>query len=521
EQSHPPQPIHPEKMDFFFFFLVNCLLCLFSFTFLGFLARKAANNQTPAAKLPPGPARLPIIGNIHNLGLNPHKSLADLAKVHGPLMSLKLGQVTTIVASSPAVAKEILQKHDKLLSDRHITLAMEAGDIHKFGLPLLPVDSKWRNLRKVCNSYVFTPRKLDSNQDLRREKITELLEGVRRNVCERPGEAVEVGRLVFKASLNALSSTILSMDLAAEEKSETAREFKELAWGMLEEAGKPNLGDFFPLLAKMDLQGIQRRMGNHVAKVLDLFGWVIDQRLQKLKFEHYVSTNDMLDTLLGIGDDDDRDAQMDPLHIKHLFLHLFAAGTDTSSSTLEWAMTELLRSPSTLAKLKEELDQTIGKGNHLQESDISRLPYLQAILKETFRLHPATPFLLPRKAKEDVEICGFIVPKGARILVNVWAIGRDPMTWDDPNLFLPERFLGSEVDAKGNNFELIPFGAGRRICPGLPLALRMLHMILGSLIHWFEWKLPDGIEPKELDMNEKFGINLKKVKPLFVIPNLR
>ncbi|CAI0409775.1 unnamed protein product [Linum tenue] len=501
-------------MDFFFFFLVNCLLCLFSFTFLGFLARKAANNQTPAAKLPPGPARLPIIGNIHNLGLNPHKSLADLAKVHGPLMSLKLGQVTTIVASSPAVAKEILQKHDKLLSDRHITLAMEAGDIHKFGLPLLPVDSKWRNLRKVCNSYVFTPRKLDSNQDLRREKITELLEGVRRNV-------LEVGRLVFKASLNALSSTILSMDLADEEKSETAREFKELAWGMLEEAGKPNLGDFFPLLAKMDLQGIQRRMGNHVAKVLDLFGWVIDQRLQKLKFEHYVSTNDMLDTLLGIGDDDDRDAQMDPLHIKHLFLDLFVAGTDTTATTLEWAMAELLRNPKALTKLKEELDQTIGKENHLNESDIPRLPYLQAVIKEIFRLHPPLPLLLPHKAGVDVEIDGFTVPKGAQILVNLWAIGRDPMIWDDPNSFTPERFLGSEVDARGNHFELITFGAGRRICPGMSLAYRMLHMMLGSLVHWFDWKLPSGVKPEQLNMKEKFGVTLQKAKPLLAIPTLR
>ncbi|CAI0409772.1 unnamed protein product [Linum tenue] len=516
-------------MDFFFFFLVNCLLCLFSFTFLGFLARKAANNQTPAAKLPPGPARLPIIGNIHNLGLNPHKSLADLAKVHGPLMSLKLGQVTTIVASSPAVAKEILQKHDKLLSDRHITLAMEAGDIHKFGLPLLPVDSKWRNLRKVCNSYVFTPRKLDSNQDLRREKITELLEGVRRNVCERPGEAVEVGRLVFKASLNALSSTILSMDLADEEKSETAREFKELAQfkelasGMTHEAGTPNLGDFFPFLAKFDLQGIQRRIRVHMEKALNLFEWLIDQRLRERKSESYVSANDVLDTLLAINDDAENreEVHMDLQRIKYLFLDLFVAGTDTTATTLEWAMAELLRNPKALTKLKEELDQTIGKENHLNESDIPRLPYLQAVIKEIFRLHPPLPLLLPHKAGVDVEIDGFTVPKGAQILVNLWAIGRDPMIWDDPNSFTPERFLGSEVDARGNHFELITFGAGRRICPGMSLAYRMLHMMLGSLVHWFDWKLPSGVKPEQLNMKEKFGVTLQKAKPLLAIPTLR
>ncbi|CAI0409794.1 unnamed protein product [Linum tenue] len=497
-----------------FFLLLNCFLCLiFTLTILRFLL-----PRTPAGKLPPGPARLPIIGNLHNLGLKPHISLADLAKVHGPLMTLKLGQVTTIVASSPALAKEILQKHDKVLSDRHGILAMEVLDTHKFALPLLPVGPKWRNVRKVCNSYVFATQKLDLNQGLRREKIIEVLEGVRRNASERPGEAVDVGRVAFRASLNALSATVLSMDLADEEKSETAREFKEVARGIMEEAGRPNLGDFFPVLGKLDLQGIQRRNKGHIGKVLDLFGWVIGERLRKMKSESYVSTNDMLDTLLTIGDDNNREAQMNPTGIKHLFLDLFVAGTDTTASSLEWAMAELLRNPDKLVKAKNELDEMIGKGNHLAESDIPQLPYLRAILKETFRLHPALPLLLPRKAGADVEINGFTVPKGARVLLNLWAIGRDPTIWDDPTSFVPERFLGSDVDAKGNNFELVTFGAGRRICPGMPLALRMLHMMLGSLIHWFDWKLSDGVEPEKLDMEEKFGIALQKAKPLLAIP---
>ncbi|CAI0409431.1 unnamed protein product [Linum tenue] len=181
-------------------------------------------------------------------------------------------------------------------------------------------------------------------------------------------------------------------------------------------------------------------------------------------------------------------------------------------------MAELLRNPDKLVKAKNELDEMIGKGNHLAESDIPQLPYLRAILKETFRLHPALPLLLPRKAGADVEINGFTVPKGARVLLNLWAIGRDPAIWDDPTSFVPERFLGSDVDAKGNYFELVTFGAGRRICPGMPLALRMLHMMLGSLIHWFDWKLSDGVEPEKLDMEEKFGIALQKAKPLLAIP---
>ncbi|CAI0559118.1 unnamed protein product [Linum tenue] len=184
-------------------------------------------------------------------------------------------------------------------------------------------------------------------------------------------------------------------------------------------------------------------------------------------------------------------------------------------------MTELLHNPNALTKVKEELDQMIGKDHHLEESDISRLPYLQAVIKETYRLHPPLPLLLPHKAGADVEIDGFTVPKGAQVLVNLWAIGRDSMIWNDPNSFTPERFLGSDVDVRGNHFELITFGAGRRICPGMSLAHRMLHMMLGSLVHWFDWKLPDGVEPEQLDMKEKFGVTLQKAKPLLAIPTLR
>ncbi|CAI0559068.1 unnamed protein product [Linum tenue] len=303
------------------------------------------------------------------------------------------------------------------------------------------------------------------------------------------------------------------MDLADEETSEAARKFKELASGMTHEAGTPNLGDFFHILARFDFQGIQRRIRGHLEKALNLFEWLIDERLREHKSESYVSANDMLDTLLAIhgGGDNREEVQMD----------LFVAGTDTTATTLEWAMTELLHNPNALTKVKEELDQMIGKDYHLEESDISRLPYLQAVIKETYRLHPPLPLLLPHKAGADVEIDGFTVPKGAQVLVNLWAIGRDSMIWNDPNSFTPERFLGSDVDVRGNHFELITFGAGRRICPGMSLAHRMLHMMLGSLIHWFDWKLPDGVEPEQLDMKEKFGVTLQKAKPLLAIPTLR
>ncbi|KAL9414340.1 hypothetical protein AB3S75_042751 [Citrus x aurantiifolia] len=181
---------------------------------------------------------------------------------------------------------------------------------------------------------------------------------------------------------------------------------------------------------------------------------------------------------------------------------------------MEWAMAELLHNPEALLKAKLELEQTVCKCNLIEESDITRLPYLQAVVKETLRLHPTAPLLLPHKATKDVEIVGFTVPKGAQVFVNVWAIGRDESTWDNPHTFIPERFLGSNADFKGQNFELIPFRAGRRICPGLPLAIRMLHLMLGSLINSFDWKLDNH----NMDMEDKFGLTVQKAQPLHAVP---
>ncbi|PKI49975.1 hypothetical protein CRG98_029649 [Punica granatum] len=160
---------------------------------------------------------------------------------------------------------------------------------------------------------------------------------------------------------------------------------------------------------------------------------------------------------------------------------LFIAGSDTSALTTEWAMAELLRKPSVLQKARQELLDVIGTERQVQESDIHQLPYLQAIVKETMRLHPAVPLLLPYKAKTDAEVLGYVIPKGIQVLVNAWALGRDPDYWTEPTEFRPERFLGSNVDYKGRDYEYIPFGAGRRICPGLPLAVRMVHLMVASL----------------------------------------
>ncbi|GAV79597.1 p450 domain-containing protein [Cephalotus follicularis] len=494
-------------------FFISCLLCLlFTFILVGTFHSKSRTSKFQG-KLPPGPVPLPILGNFLELGDKPHVSLANLAKAHGPIMSLKLGQVTTIVFSSATMANEVLQKHDLSFSNRLIGDAVKVHHHYEDSIVWLPVAKRWRNLRKICNSHIFSKQKLDEKQYLRRKKVQELVAYVKE--CCQAGCAVDIGQVAFNTMLNLLSSTTFSVDLA-DPRLDTAREFKEVVWRIMEEAGKPNLGDYFPVLKKIDPQGIRRRLGIHVGKLFDMFDGMTNERLQLRKSPGYSSTNDVLDTLLNITEDNSE--AMDKSNIKHLLLDLFVAGTDTTSTTLEWAMAELLGNPKTLAKAQEELEQNIGKSNQLEESDIPRLPYLQAIIKENFRLHPTVPLLLPRKAGEDVEMNGYIVPKGAQIIVNAWNIGRDPSSWEDPNKFMPESFLGSDIEPLGRNFELIPFGGGRRVCPGLPLALRMLPLMLGTLVHSFNWKLEEGVKAEEMDMEEKFGISLAKAQPLRAVP---
>ncbi|KAM7257823.1 hypothetical protein ACFE04_013564 [Oxalis oulophora] len=483
------------------------------FVFILFVSTLFRVLQRKNTKLPPGPFPIPIIGDLFKIGHNPHKSLSKLANTYGPIFSLELGVSKTIVVSSAEIAKQVLQKKDVYFSARSTKDALQAHQHNQVSIVWLPVSNRWRNLRKICNSEIFTSQKLDSLQDLRHKKVEELVAYAQE--CCRTGVAVDIGQAGFSTSLNLISNTVFSVDLS-NPCSEVSEKFKELVWSMMEEAGKSNIADFFPVLRRFDPQGIRRRMTVLMGKMIDFLDSMIDQRLESRKSLDSRPGNDVLDTLLNISED--KTYPIERIDIQHLLFDLFAAGTDTTSITMEWAMAELLHNPTTLTKVRQELEQNIGRGNLVKESDISRLPYLQAIVKETLRLHPAAPMLVPRKPDCDVEICGYTIPKGTRVIINAWAIGRDPTTWENPDRFFPERFMGSNIDVRGHNFELIPFGAGRRICPGLPLALRMLHLTLASLLHSFDWKLVDGMMPKDMNMEDNYSFNLRMAVPLRAIP---
>uniref|UniRef100_A0A0E0EW50 Cytochrome P450 n=1 Tax=Oryza meridionalis TaxID=40149 RepID=A0A0E0EW50_9ORYZ len=584
--------------------------------------------------LPPGPRPLPLIGSLHLLGDLPHRSLAGLGKTYGPLMSLRLGVVTTVVASSPEVAREFLQKHDAVFATRSTPDA--TGDHARNSVAWLPPRPRWRELRKIMATELFSTRRLDALHELRQEKVTELVDHVAR--LARDGTAVDIGRVAFTTSLNLVARTIFSHDLTSLDDHGESKEFQQVVTGIMEAVGSPNLSDFFPALAAVDLQGWRRRLSglfarlhrlfdvemdhrrlhgmkekdgdflevllrlaardddvagldgdtlrslftkkvaelvDHVARLardgtavdigrvasttslnliartifshdltslddhgaskefqqvvtgimeavgspnlsdffpalaaVDLQGWRrrlsgLFARLHRLfdvEMDHRrlhgmkEKDGDFLEVLLRLAARDDDVAGLDGDTLRSLFTDLFTAGSDTSSSTVEWAMTELLQNPISMAKLCDELRRVVGSRRLIEESEIGKLPYLQAVIKETFRLHPPAPLLLPRQATRTIQIMGYTIPKGTRVLINVWAMGRDEDIWPEAGKFMPERFLERTIDYRGGDLELIPFGAGRRICPGMPLAVRMVHILLASLLIHFKWRLPAEVE---------------------------
>ncbi|KAM3357233.1 hypothetical protein P3S68_023947 [Capsicum galapagoense] len=379
-------------------------------------------------------------------------------------------------------------------------------------MPWSPICPQWRMLRKIMNTNIISSNRLDANQHLRSQKVKQLIAYCAK--CFQEGEAVDVGQAAFKANLNLVSNTLFSKDLA-DPFSDSKVELKEVLSDILAEIGKPNLVDFYPILEKIDLQGIRRRTTIHVDKLFELFDDLINDRLEEKK-KGSSEKSDVLEMFLTINEENPE--EIDHNHIKSLFLDLFLGATDTTTSTVEWAMAEVLKQPEIVKKAQAKFAEIIGKGKSIEEVDASRLLYMQCIIKETFRMHPPAS-LIPRSVQQDVELCDYVIPKGSQVLVNVWAIGRDISFWEDPFVFKPERFWSSDMDVRGQDFDLIPFSAGRRICPGYPLALRMIPVILSSLLNSFNWKLEADIEPKDLDMEEEFGLTLAKAHPMRAIPS--
>uniref|UniRef100_A0A0E0K027 Cytochrome P450 n=1 Tax=Oryza punctata TaxID=4537 RepID=A0A0E0K027_ORYPU len=460
-------------------------------------------------RLPPGPTPLPLVGNLLSISRSsPHRSLARLAERYGPLMRVRLGVVEYVVASSPAIADDIYHRHNAHLASRPLFDAWW-GEKHRLNSVIaLPPHDVWRAQRRLAMEEVMSPRRLDALAPLRREKVRELVRRVAGHAAR--GEPVEVGRAAFKTFLSILSSTMVSVDLVDSDLRDVVREAAILA-------ATPNISDFFPAIAAADVQGFRRRMGELVARGYGIFEELLARRKGGRE-----AGEPRKDDLLDVKESNpvlDRNAikglitSTDELAFINISKDLMVAGTDTSSTTIEWAMAELLQNSESMQKVKDELRRVLGTRTQIEESDISHLTYLQAIIKETLRLHSSV-LISYYTAEATVELQGYTISKGTNIIVNMWAIHHQPDVWVDPEKFMPERFIGKDANFFGKHPELIPFGGGRRICLGLQLAYRMVHMVFASLLFHFDWKLPEGAKKDGIDMREKFGLVLSMATPL-------
>nr|UYK53797.1 flavonoid 3',5' hydroxylase [Phaseolus vulgaris] len=471
-------------------------------------------------KLPPGPRGWPVVGALPMMGSMPHVTLANMAKKYGSVMYLKMGTNNMVVASTPAAARAFLKTLDQNFSNRPPNagathLAYDAQD-----MVFADYGSRWKLLRKLSNLHMLGGKAVEEWSKVRDEEMVQMIGTLYES--SKKGEAVVVPEILTYSMANMIGKVILSRRVF-ETKGSESNEFKDMVVELMTVAGYFNIGDFIPFLAKLDLQGIERGMKQLHKK--------FDRLLTKMIQEHVASKHkrndkpDFLDMVMAHYGEQ-QDAHQDKLsliNIKALLLNLFTAGTDTSSSIIEWSLAEMLKNPSIMKKAQEEMDQVIGRERRLKESDIPNLPYFQAICKETYRKHPSTPLNLPRISNQPCQVNGFYIPKNTRLSVNIWAIGRDPQVWERPLEFKPERFLSGKnkrIEPRGNDFELIPFGAGRRICAGTRMGIVLVHYILGTLLHSFDWKLPH--EVGDLNMEETFGLALQKKVPLaaFVTPRL-
>ncbi|XP_010030392.2 cytochrome P450 71AU50 [Eucalyptus grandis] len=468
-------------------------------------------------KLPPGPRGFPILGNLPLLGKNPHHDLHKLAKKYGPLMYLRLGFVPTILISSPEVAEQFLKTHDLIFASRPPHEAAKHISYEQRSLAFAPYGPYWRNIRKMCTLELLSNAKIYSFRSMRRDEVGLLVNFLKD--ASRDHMAIDLSAKI--SSLSADMSCLMVFGKKYMDREFDERGFKTVVQEVMVLTATPNIGDYVPFLASFDLQGLTKRM-KAVSRVFDaFFEKIIDEHLENKKEEG--QTKDFVDVMLGIMGLNEGEYHIDRPHIKAIILDMLAGSMDTSATAIEWAMAELIKHPRAMKKLQEELEKAAGLNRAVEESDLEGLDYLHMVIKETMRLHPVAPLLLPHEATEDCTVNGFHIPYKSRVIVNVWSIGRDPKVWTthDPEEFVPERFLGSSVDVKGRDFQLLPFGTGRRGCPGMQLGLTVVRFVVAQLVHCFDWELPSGMSPSELDMTEKFGLATPRAKHLVVTPRYR
>ncbi|XP_030532043.2 cytochrome P450 81E8-like isoform X3 [Rhodamnia argentea] len=464
--------------------------------------------------LPPSPPSLPIIGHLHHLKLPLHRTLHRLSAKYGPVMTLPVRGPPLVVVSSLPLAEECFTKNDIVLANRpKLFIAKHLG----YGYTTLISASygdKWRNLRKIATIEVLSSHRLNVVSHIRRDEIRRLMLRLARGGFGSYHQ-VELKTLFSELTFNIMMRMIAGKRYYGEgvnvDEAE-AREGRKLIKQIVGNGGISYAGDFLPILKLVDYNGVKKRVVELKEKIDAFMQGLIDEHRRK-KGEPELEDS-MVSHLLHLQESQPEDYS--DFTIKGLIFVLLIAGTDTSSLTLEWIMANLLNNPEKLKKAQEEIDSVIGSDRLVEESDVSKLPYLQCVIFETLRLNTTAPLLVPHASSADCTIGGYLVPRDTILLVNAWAIHRDPELWEDPLRFKPERFEGSGGEKQHKL--ILPFGLGRRACPGAHLAQRVMGSTLGLLIQCFDWK---RVSEEEIDMREGPGTTMPKVVPLELLCKVR
>ncbi|XP_047177297.1 cytochrome P450 84A1-like [Vigna umbellata] len=474
------------------------------------------------APYPPGPKGLPIIGNMNMMDQLTHKGLAKLAKQYGGVFHLRIGFLPMVAISNAEAAREVLQVQDNIFSNRPATIAIRYLTYDRADMAFAHYGPFWRQMRKICVIKLFSRKRAESWNSVRDEVDT-----IVRTVAANVGKPVNVGELVFNLTKNIIYRAAFGS---------SSRQGQDKFISILQEFSKLfgafNIADFVPCLGWVDPQGLNLRLVQARAALDSFIDNIIEEHVEKKRSGKCCEEeSDMVDELLNFysrhpnfsnqSNDLQNSITLTKDNIKAIIMDVMFGGTETVASGIEWTMAELMRSPEDLRRVQQELADVVGLDRRMEESDLEKLIFLKCAVKEVLRMHPPIPLLLHETAEEAV-VCGYHVPKGSRVMINAWAIGRDGDSWEEPEAFKPSRFLNPNApDFKGSNFEFIPFGSGRRSCPGMQLGLYALEMAVAHLLHCFTWELPDGMKPSELDMSDVFGLTAPMGSRLVAIPSKR
>ncbi|TVU45104.1 hypothetical protein EJB05_04577 [Eragrostis curvula] len=466
----------------------------------------------PRVRLPPGPWKLPVIGSMHHLvNVLPHRALMDLARVHGPLMMLRLGETPLVVASSKETARAVLKTHDTNFATRPKLLAGEIVGYDWADILFSPSGDYWRKLRQLCAAEILSPKRVLSFRHIREDEVALQVDEVRR----------AAGPVNLSVMFHALTNSIVAR-AAFGKKRDNAAEFMAAIKAGVGLSSGFCVPDLFPtwttVLAK--LTGMKRSLQDIHETVDSILEEIIDERKairdEKIRSGAENVDENLVDVLIALQDKGGFGFHLNNSRIKAIILDMFAGGTGTSASAMEWAMSELMRNPAVMKKLQGQIREAFRGKTQVTEGDLqaSNLRYLKLVIKEALRLHPPAPLLVPRESIEACELEGYTIPSKSRVIVNAFAIGRDPKYWDDAEEFKPERFEEGGVDFNGGSYEFLPFGSGRRMCPGFNYGLASMELALVGMLYHFDWSLPEGVE--EVDMEEAPGLGVRRRSPLML-----